>query len=99
MTLRKSVRTKKKDPAIVFELLTEKLRGRKPVRYSMSGSFKANDVIDHDTFGIGISFKHSPGAFRERTIPVLEDFILDSFLPTAVDSSSHYIFDLWPPFP
>ena len=59
MTLRKSVRTKKKDPAIVFELLTEKLRGRKPVRYSMSGSFKANDVIDHDTFGIGIVISSS----------------------------------------
>ena len=54
MTLKKSVRTKKKDPAIVFELFAEKLKGRKPVRYSMSGSFKANDVIDHDTFGIGI---------------------------------------------
>ena len=53
------MRTKKKDPAIVFELLTEKLRGRKPVRYSMSGSFKANDVIDHDTFGIGIVISSS----------------------------------------
>ena len=54
MTPKKSARTKKKDPAIDFELLAEKFKGKKPVRYSMSGSFKANDVIDHDTFGIGI---------------------------------------------
>ena len=53
-TPRKSVRSKKKDPAKDFELLTEKFEGKKPVRYSMSGSFKADDVIDHNTFGKGI---------------------------------------------
>ena len=53
-TPKKRVRTKKKDPARDFELLTENLKGKKPVRYSMSGSFKADEVIDHNTFGIGI---------------------------------------------
>jgi hypothetical protein len=58
-TPRKSVRSKKKDPAKDFELLTEKLRGKKPVQYSMSGSFKEDDVIDHNTFGKGIVIKTS----------------------------------------
>ena len=53
-TPRKTKRTKKKDPARDFELLAEKLKEKKPVRYSMTGSFKADDVIDHNTFGIGI---------------------------------------------
>ena len=53
-TPRKTKRTKKKDPEKNYELLIEKFKGKKPVRYSMSGSFKANDIIDHDTFGIGI---------------------------------------------
>ncbi len=53
-TPKKRVRTQKKDPEIDFELLTEKLKGKKPMPYSMSGSFKAHDVIDHDTFGKGI---------------------------------------------
>ena len=50
----KSVRTKKKDPSKDFKLLSERLKGKKPVQYSMSQSFKTDDVIDHDTFGIGI---------------------------------------------
>jgi hypothetical protein len=51
---KKGVRTKKTDPARDFKLLTEKFKEKKPVTYSMSGSFKADDVIDHDTFGMGI---------------------------------------------
>ena len=51
---RKGLRGKRKDPARDFELLTEKFKGKKPVHYSMAGIFKADDVIDHDTFGIGI---------------------------------------------
>ena len=54
MTLKKSVRAKKKDPATDFDLLMEKFKGKNPVRYSMSGLFKSNDVINHHTFGIGI---------------------------------------------
>jgi hypothetical protein len=58
-TPRKSVRSKKKDPAKDFELLTEKFKGKKPVRYSMSGSFKADDVVNHSTFGKGIVIRTS----------------------------------------
>jgi len=53
-TPRKRVKTQKKDPERDFELLMEKLKGKKTVPYSMSESFKAHDVIDHDTFGKGI---------------------------------------------
>jgi len=53
-TPRKSVKSKKKDPARDFELLTENFKGKEPVRYSMSGSFKPEDVIDHQNFGMGI---------------------------------------------
>jgi hypothetical protein len=51
---RKGMRAKKKDPARDFELLAEKFKEKKPVHYSTSGLFKADDVIDHDAFGIGI---------------------------------------------
>ncbi len=50
---RKGVRIKKTDPARDFQLLTEKFKGKQPVSYSMSGSFKVDDVIDHNTFGMG----------------------------------------------
>jgi len=43
--------------ALDFERLSEKLRNRERVPYSMSGSFKFNDVIDHAAFGIGIVIK------------------------------------------
>ena len=49
----KGRRTKKKDPARDFEALTEKFQGKDAVDYSMSGSFKVDDVIYHKTFGIG----------------------------------------------
>jgi hypothetical protein len=42
------------DPAIEFEKLAEKFKDKEPVPYSMSGSFKNNDVIQHKTFGMGI---------------------------------------------
>jgi hypothetical protein len=47
-------RTKKVDLTRDFETLTEKFKGKKPVNYSMSGSFKADDMIEHQTFGLGI---------------------------------------------
>lgn len=53
-TSKKRVKTKKKDPERDFDLLTEKLKGKKPMPYSMSESFKVYDVIDHDIFGKGI---------------------------------------------
>lgn len=57
-TPRKNARSKK-DPAKDFELLAEKFKGKKPAQYSMSGSFKVDDVIDHNTFGKGIVIKTS----------------------------------------
>ena len=45
---------KKVDPARDFEKLAEKYKEKEHVPYSMSGSFESNDVIDHDTFGMGI---------------------------------------------
>jgi hypothetical protein len=67
---KKGVRTKKTDPARDFGLLTEKFKGKEPVRYSMSGSFKADDVIDHNTFGMGIvistSYKQMDVVFSDR---------------------------------
>jgi len=51
---KKSTRAKKVDPKRDFETLAEKFKGKEPVRYSMSGSFKGDDVIDHKTFGMGI---------------------------------------------
>ena len=67
----KRVRTKKKDPARDFELLAEKFKEKKPVRYSMSGSFNADDVIDHNTFGIGIvisiSYKKMDVVFADQS--------------------------------
>ena len=36
-----------------FEKLAETFKAKKPLSYSMSGSFKDDDVIDHKTFGMG----------------------------------------------
>lgn len=44
----------KKGAAKKFELLIEKHKEKKPIHYKMSGSFNKDDVIDHDTFGVGI---------------------------------------------
>ena len=70
-TPKKRVRTKKKDPARDFELLAENLKGKEPVPYSMSGLFKADDVIDHNTFGIGIvistSYKKMDVIFADQS--------------------------------
>ena len=51
---KKRVKRKIVDPERDFELLTEKFKDKTPIRYSMSGSFKVDDVIEHNTFGIGI---------------------------------------------
>jgi hypothetical protein len=53
VTRKKSSRTKKLDYAEEFAKLAETFRGKKPVPYSMSGSFKKDDLIDHKTFGKG----------------------------------------------
>ena len=42
-----------------FEQFSEKLRNRVPVPYSLSGSFKVDDVINHATYGMGLVTKVS----------------------------------------
>ncbi|MGD9161884.1 MAG: hypothetical protein PVG39_25965 [Desulfobacteraceae bacterium] len=50
-----TVKTKKPmDPAKKLERLIKKLKEKTPLHYKMSGSFKKDDVIDHDTFGKGV---------------------------------------------
>ena len=51
---RKRTVTKKEDFAKEFEKLAEKFKEKEPITYSISGSFKPDEVIDHKTFGIGI---------------------------------------------
>ena len=42
------------NPAKKLERLIEKLKEKTPLHYKMSGSFKKDDIIDHDTFGKGV---------------------------------------------
>jgi len=42
------------DPAKKLERLIEKFKEKAPLHYKMSGSFKKDDIIDHDTFGTGV---------------------------------------------
>ena len=69
-TPKKRAKAKKTDPARDFVLLAEKFKGKKPVRYSMSGAFMVGDVIDHNDFGIGIvvniSYKKMEVVFSEK---------------------------------
>lgn len=51
---RKKSPAKKKDPNKDFEKLTERFCDKKPVLYSMSGSFHNDDVIEHNVFGKGV---------------------------------------------
>lgn len=48
-----SRKIKKVDPARDFDKLTEKLKDKNSKKYTMSGSFNVDDVIDHHTFGTG----------------------------------------------
>ena len=61
--------TKEEDFAKEFEKLAEKFKEKKPVNYSMSGSFKKDEVIAHKTFGMGIvtsvSYQKMEVAFSE----------------------------------
>ncbi|MGD9161446.1 MAG: hypothetical protein PVG39_23740 [Desulfobacteraceae bacterium] len=42
------------DPAKKLKRLFEKFKEKKPLHYKMNGSFKKNDIIEHDTFGKGV---------------------------------------------
>jgi len=66
---KKTIRTKKGDFTKTFEKLAEKFKEKEPIPYSMSGSFKNDDVIVHKTFGMGIvinvSYQRMEVAFSE----------------------------------
>ena len=53
-TSKKSIFTQEVDLTKTFETLAQKFKEKKPLPYRMSGSFKNDDVIDHNTFGMGI---------------------------------------------
>lgn len=55
----KSISTQEVDLTKTFEKLAKKFKEKKPLPYSMSGSFKNDDVIDHKTFGMGIVISSS----------------------------------------
>jgi len=50
---RAGAKSRKPDAAKVFEKLSEKFQDKDPVPYSMQGSYKTDDVIQHKTFGKG----------------------------------------------
>jgi protein-arginine kinase activator protein McsA len=56
---KKTLSTQEVDLTQTFEELAQKFKNKKPLPYSMSGSFKNDDVIDHKTFGMGIVIKAS----------------------------------------
>jgi hypothetical protein len=68
---KKSTGTRKVDSTKAYETLLEKFKEKEPLPYSMSGSFKDDDVIDHKTFGMGIvinaSYYKMEVAFSDRT--------------------------------
>ncbi len=51
---RASAKSRKPDAAEIFEQLAAKFQDKKPVPYTMQGSYQTDDVIDHKTFGKGI---------------------------------------------
>jgi hypothetical protein len=69
--VKKSTGTRRVDPTKAYETLLEKFKEKDPLPYSMSGSFKDEDVIDHKTFGTGIvinaSYYKMEVAFSDRT--------------------------------
>ena len=53
--IKTTVKTRKSmDPAKKLQKLIDKLKEKTPLHYKMSGSFKKDDIIDHDTFGQGV---------------------------------------------
>jgi len=52
--IKKKATTRKKVAAVDYQKLSELFRDKEPLPYSMSGTFKEDDVILHQTFGRGI---------------------------------------------
>jgi len=68
---KKSVGVRKVDSTKAYEVLAEKFKEKEPIPYSMSGSFRQDDVIVHKAFGMGIvinaSYYKMEVAFSDRT--------------------------------
>jgi len=56
---KESISTHDADLTKTFEELAEKFKKKERLPYSMSESFKNDDVIDHKTFGMGIVMRAS----------------------------------------
>ena len=56
---KQSISTHDLDLTKTFEELAEKFKKKERLPYSMSESFKNDDVIDHKTFGMGIVMRAS----------------------------------------
>lgn len=66
-----AVRSRKPDAAAIFEQLAGKFQDKKPVPYTMQGSYQTDDVIDHKTFGkgivTGVSYQKMEVAFADAS--------------------------------
>lgn len=68
---RAASKSRKPDPASVFEKLAGKFQDKKAVSYTMQGSYQPNDVINHKTFGKGfvteVSYQKMEVAFADAS--------------------------------
>jgi len=68
---KKPAKSRKPDPAAIFEQLAGKFQDKKPVPYTMQGSYQTDDVIDHKTFGkgivTGVSYQKMEVAFADAS--------------------------------
>ena len=74
---RKAAKSRKPDPAAIFEQLAGKFQDKKPVPYTMQGSYQTDDVIDHKTFGkgivTGVSYQKIEVAFADASRLLVSD--------------------------
>lgn len=67
----KAAKSRKPDAAAIFEQLASKFQDKKPVPYTMQGSYQTDDVIDHKTFGkgivTGVSYQKMEVAFADAS--------------------------------
>lgn len=64
-------KSRKPDAAAIFEQLAGKFQDKESVPYTMQGSYKTDDVIDHKTFGKGfvteVSYQKMEVAFADAS--------------------------------
>ena len=74
---RKAAKSRKPDAAEIFEQLAAKFQDKKPVPYTMQGSYQTDDVIDHKTFGkgivTGVSYQKIEVAFADASRLLVSD--------------------------